>query len=125
MFFEKVRASKRKLQIDDPKPPKREKKVSSHYEGGEAPAEFVSTVEEHYHHVFISAELLHWNSSGNRNTAFKSVAWRTFWWWTSAISSLFSSDLDTFKLETKTKVLKNIVDEKQIEIKEAIKTIHH
>ena len=41
------------------------------------------------------------------------------------MSSLFSSDLDTFKLETKTKVLKNIVDEKQIEIKEAIKTIHH
>ena len=48
--------------------------VSSHYEEGEAPVEFVSTVEEHYHQVFISAEILHRNSSGNKNTGFKSVA---------------------------------------------------
>ena len=47
-FFEKVRASKQKLEIDDPKPPKK-RKVSSHYEEGEAPVEFVSKVEEHYH----------------------------------------------------------------------------
>ena len=48
MFFEKVRASKQKLEIDDPKPPKK-RKVSSHYEEEEAPVEFVSKVEEHYH----------------------------------------------------------------------------
>ena len=58
MFFEKFRASKRKLEIDDPKPPKK-RKVLSHYEKGEAPVEFVSTVEEHYHQIFISAEILH------------------------------------------------------------------
>ena len=57
MFFEKVRASKRKLEIDDPKPSKI-RKVSSHEEG-EAPVEFVSTSEEHYHQVLISAEILH------------------------------------------------------------------
>ena len=57
MFFEKFRASKRKLEIDDPKPPKKIK-VLSYYEK-EAPVEFVSTVEEHYHQIFISAEILH------------------------------------------------------------------
>ena len=57
------------------------------------------------------------------NTAFKSVAWRRFWSWTLAISSLFSSDLDKFKLETQIKTLKNVVDEKQVGIKEAIKII--
>ena len=112
MFFEKFRASKRKLEIDDPKPPKKEK-VLSHYEKGEVPVESVSTVEEHYHQIFISAEILHWNSSGNGNTAFKSVAWRRFWSWTLAISLLFSNELDKFKLETQIKALKNIVDEKQ------------
>ena len=89
----------------------------SHYEEGEAPVEFVSTVEEHYHQIFISAEILHWNSSGNGNIAFKSIAWRRFWSWTLAIFSLFSNDLDKFKLETQTKTLKNIVDEKQVRIK--------
>ena len=58
MFFEKFRASKRKLEMDDPKKPKK-RKVLSHYEEGEAPVEFVSTVEEHYHQIFISAEILH------------------------------------------------------------------
>ena len=58
MFFEKFRASKRKLEIDDPKPPK-ERKVWGHYEKGKAPVEFVSTVEEHYHQIFISAEISH------------------------------------------------------------------
>ena len=57
-FFEKFRASKRKLEIDDAKPPK-QRKVSNHNEEGEAPVEFVSTVEEHYHQIFISAEILH------------------------------------------------------------------
>ena len=99
MFFENLRAPKWKLEIYDLKPPKK-RKVLSHYEKGEAPVEFVSTVEEHYHQIFISAEILHWNSSGNGNTAFKSVAWRRFWSWTLAISSLFSNELDKFKLET-------------------------
>ena len=111
MFLKKVRASKQKLEINDQKPPKK-RNVSSHYEEGEAPAEFVSIVEEHYHQIFISAEILHWNSSGNGNTAFKSVAWRRFWSWTLAISSLFSNDLGKFKLETQIKTFKNIVDEK-------------
>ena len=38
------------------KPKKR--KVLSHYEEGEAPVEFVSTVEEHYRQNFYSAEVL-------------------------------------------------------------------
>ena len=59
MFFEKFKASKPKLEIDDPKPPKK-REVLSHYGKGEAPVEFVSTVEEqHYHQIFISAEILH------------------------------------------------------------------
>ena len=95
----------------------------SHYEEGEAPVEFVSTVEEHYHQIFISAEILHWNSSDNGNNACKSVAWTRFWSWTLAISLLFSSDLDKFKLETQIKTFKNIVDEKQVGIKEATKII--
>ena len=47
MFFEKCRASKQKLEIDDPKPPKK-RKVLSDYEKGEAPLELVPTVVEHY-----------------------------------------------------------------------------
>ena len=94
-----------KLEIDDPKLPKK-RKVLIHYEEGEAPVEFVSTVEAHYNQIFISTETLHWNSSDNRNTAFKSVAWRRFWSWTLAISSLFSNDLGKFKLETQIKTFK-------------------
>ena len=71
--FEKFRASKQKLEIDDPKPPKK-RKILSYYAIGEAPVEFVSRVEEHYHQIFISAEVLHRNSLGNGNTAFKSIA---------------------------------------------------
>ena len=78
MIFEKVRASKWKLEIDDPKLPKK-RKVSSHYEEGEAPVEIVFTAEEQYRQIFISVEILHWNSSGYRNTAFRSIAWRKFW----------------------------------------------
>ena len=58
MFFEKFRASKRKLEIDDPKPPKK-RNVLSHYEKGETTEEFASTAEEHYHQIFIPAEILH------------------------------------------------------------------
>ena len=54
MLFEKFRASK--LEIDDPIPPKKIN-VLIHYGKGEAPVE--STVEEHYHQIFISAEILH------------------------------------------------------------------
>ena len=46
-FFEKLKVSKQKLEIDDLELPS-ERKISSHYEEGEAPVEFVSTVEEHY-----------------------------------------------------------------------------
>ena len=45
-FFEKGRASAQKLEIDNPKLP-RKRKVPSHYEEGESLVEFVSTVEEH------------------------------------------------------------------------------
>ena len=54
IFFEKFRASKGKLEINDPKPPKK-RNVSSHYEKGEAPVKFVTTVEEHYRQIFIAA----------------------------------------------------------------------
>ena len=54
MFFEKVRASKRKLEINDPKLSKKRKSLS-HYEEGEAPVEFASTVEEHYRQIFYQA----------------------------------------------------------------------
>ena len=34
------------------------KEIPSHHEQGEAPVEFVSVVEEHYHQNFYSAEIL-------------------------------------------------------------------
>ena len=97
--FEKFRVSNRKLEIDGPKPPKK-RKVLSPREKAEAPVEFVSTVEGHYHKIFISAEILHWNSSGNWNTACKSVAGRRICSWTLVVSSLFSNELIKFKVET-------------------------
>ena len=78
----------------------KKRNVLSYYKEGEAPVEFASTVEEHYRQILISAEILHWNSLGNGNTACKSVAWRRLWPWPIAISSLFSNELDKFKLET-------------------------
>ena len=56
MFIEKVRVLKQKLEIDDQNSLK---KVSNHYEEEEAPVELVSTVEEHYRQIFISAEILY------------------------------------------------------------------
>ena len=50
-FFEKVIASAQKLEINDPKLP-RKRKVPILYEDGEVPAEFVSTAEEHYRQIF-------------------------------------------------------------------------
>ena len=90
----------------------KKREVLSHYEEGEVLVEFVSTVEDHYHQIFISAEILHWNSCLKKISS-----------WTLAISLLFSNDLDKFKLETQIKTSKNIVDEKQVGIKEAIKII--
>ena len=72
MFYEKIGASKRKLEIHDSKPPKK-RKVLSYYQEGEALIEFVSTVEEHHHQVFISPVILHCSYSGNGNNACKSV----------------------------------------------------
>ena len=100
----------------------------SQYKEGEAPVEFAATVEEHFVQFFLSQQKYypHWNSSSNKNTtfSFKSITWKRFWSWTLAISSLFSSDLDKFKLETQIQTLKNI-DKKQVGIKEAIKAFHH
>ena len=69
-FFKKVTALNQKLEIDVQKSPLKGK-VLSHYEEGEAPVEVKSIVEQHYHQIFISAEILHWNSPGDGNTAFK------------------------------------------------------
>ena len=92
IFFENFRASKWKLEIDASKSPK-EGKVLSYYEKGEASVEFVPTVEKHYRQNFVSAEILHWKSSGNGIFAFKSVLWRRFWSWTLAISLLVCDEL--------------------------------
>ena len=51
MFFEKVRALAQKPEVSDPKLPRKRKGPSRH-EDGEAPVEFVSTVEEHYRQIF-------------------------------------------------------------------------
>ena len=69
----------------------------------------------------MSAEILHWNSSGNKNNGFKNVVWRRFWSWTLAMSSLFSSNLDKFRDSNKN--FEKYFDEKQVGIKEAIKII--
>ena len=57
IFFEKVKASKQKLEIDDQELP-RKGKVLSHCNERKAPVGFVSIVEEHYCQIFISAEIL-------------------------------------------------------------------
>ena len=57
MFFEKVKAPKRKLERDNLELPL-ERKISSHYEEGEAPVEFAFTVEEHYRqNIFFSRSI--------------------------------------------------------------------
>ena len=122
MSFEKGKALKWKLEINGLEIPS-ERKLSRHYEEGEASIEFASTVDEHYRQNFYSAEVLLWNFSNNGKTAFKSVAWRKFWSWTLAISLLFSNDLGKFKLQTQIRTFKNIIDEKQVGRKEAIKII--
>ena len=42
-----------------------------------------------------------------------------------SISSLFSCDLDKYKLEAQIKISKNIVDKKYVGIKETQKIFHH
>ena len=37
---------------------RKKRKVSSHYEEGEASAQFVSTVEEHYRHIFCQVVMV-------------------------------------------------------------------
>ena len=56
----------------------KKRQVLGLYEEGEAPVEFVSIVEEYYHQIFISAEILHWKASGNGNTAFKASCEENF-----------------------------------------------
>ena len=77
-----------KLEIDDPRLP-RERKIFSHCEEGEAPVEFVSTVDGHYRQILYQAIDMGVNCISDRfqkkghietlhtreiNTAFKSVA---------------------------------------------------
>ena len=50
-LFQKRRSSAQKLEINDRILP-RKRNVSSHYEEGESPVEFVSTVEEHHCQIF-------------------------------------------------------------------------
>ena len=54
IFFEKSGASARKIELDDPKLP-RKRNVSSHYEEGESLVEFGSTAAEHYRQIFYQA----------------------------------------------------------------------
>ena len=65
-FFEKVRASAEKQEIDDPRLP-RKRNVSNHYGERQATAElFVSKVEEHYHQILYQAILYGCNSIRDR-----------------------------------------------------------
>ena len=81
-----------KLEIDGSKPPKK-RKVLSPYEKAEAPVEFcIYSWGILPQNSYLSWNI-HWNSSGNWNTACKIVAWRRIWSWTLAISSLFSNEL--------------------------------
>ena len=133
MFFEKVRASAQKLEVNDPKLP-RKRKNPSRYEDGEAPAEFLSTVEEHYRQIFFDMVT---NCIRDRfqqkdytevfltmeNLPLKALREEDFGLELQQISSFFGSDLDKFKLETQLTTLTHIIDEKQVVMKDAIKII--
>ena len=54
MFFEKVRVSAGKLEIDCPKLP-RKRKVSSSYGVPEVPVGLVSTAKKHYRQIYYLA----------------------------------------------------------------------
>ena len=51
-FWSAEKTSAERQEIDDPRLP-RKRNVSNHYEEGQAPAEFVSAVQEQYHQVYI------------------------------------------------------------------------
>ena len=135
MFFEKVRASAEKLEVDDPKLP-RKRKVPSRYEDGEAPAEFESTVEEHYRQIFYQTIDMVTNCIRERfqqkdyvetfqtmeNLLLKALSEEDFGLDLQQISLFSGSALDKFKLETQLTTLTHI-DEKQVAIKDAIKII--
>ena len=136
MFFEKVRTSRQKLEVNDPKLPKK-RKVPSCYEHGEAPAEFVSTVEEHYRQIFYQTIDMVTNCICDRfqqkdyvetfqtmeNLLLKALLEEDFGLEFQQIFSFFVCDLDKFKLETQLTTLTHIIDEKEVEIKDAIKVI--
>ena len=123
MFFQKVRSSARKLEIDDPRLP-RKRKVSSHYEEGEAPVEFVSTVEEHK--FYIKQLICFFNCIRDRfqqnhyietlqtmeRRLVKVLREEDLSHKLQQISSFYSSDLNKLKLETQLKTLTHLVDEK-------------
>ena len=134
MFFEKVGTSTQKLEVNDPKLPKK-RKVPSCYEHGEAPAEFVSTVEEHYRQIFYKTIDMVTNCICDRfqqkdhvetfqtmeNLLLKALLEEDFGLEFQQTFSFFGSDLDKFKLETQLTTLTHIIDEKEVEIKDAIK----
>ena len=122
--------SARKLEIDDPRLP-RKRKVSNHYEEGETPVKFVSTFEEHSRQVLYQAIDMAVNCIRDRfqkkdyieplqamgMLLLKALREKDFGHELQQISSFFRSDLDKFKLETQLKTLTHIVDEKQVVIK--------
>ena len=136
MFFKKVRSSAQKLEVNDLKLRKK-RKVRSRYEDGEAPAEFESTVEEHYRQIFYQTIDMVTNFIRDRfqqkdyietfktmeNLLLKALHEEDFGLELQQISSFFGSDLDKFKLETQLTTLTRIIDEKQVAIKDAIKII--
>ena len=95
--------------------------VSSHYEEGEAPVEFVSTVEEHYHRVFISAEYQIETLQSIKIMVLKALHEQDCGHELQQCLRFLA--VTQINLETQIKTLKNIVDEKQIGIKEAIKIV--
>ena len=96
------------------------------YEDGEAPAEFVSTVEEHYRETFYQTINMVTNCIRDRfqqkdyveafqtmeNLLLKALREEDFGLELQQISSFFGSDLDKFKLETQLTTLTHIIDEK-------------
>ena len=107
------------------------------YEDGEAPAEFVSTVEEHYRETFYQTINMVTNCIRDRfqqkdyveafqtmeNLLLKALREEDFGLELQQISSFFGSDLDKFKLETHLTTLTHIIVEKKVTIKDAIKII--
>ena len=119
MIFEKVRASKRKLEIDDPRPPKKQFRV-----------------------IMRKEKLLQNLYALLRSTTTKFLSQQKYYIETlqaikiMVLKALHEEDfghelqqclrflaVTQINLETQIKTLKNIIDEKQVGIKEAIKII--